>query len=194
MAVKQTNTPTGTPNAGVIYGFDPSNSNVTNAVKITADGANLVATKSVVVSVTPTITANSAYSAGNVVGGKLTFTNCVDSQKTGLLQSVKIIFKTVRTESYKLALFNADPTDSTFTDKTAPSIAATDVTKLIGIVDLSSPVSGLGTHTIYQIDNIGTLFNIPSGTSLYGVLYTSGTPTYASNAVLASVSIAIAKD
>ena len=85
-------------------------------------------------SVTPTMTASSAYTAGNVVGGLLTFTNAVDAALSGILQRVTVDCKSVQTAGFKLYVFAANPGSSTFTDKTAPAIAAADVGKLIDVI------------------------------------------------------------
>lgn len=147
--------------------------------------------RTAVATVTPTVTA-SAYTAGNVVGGKLTFSSMLDTALSGILQSIHVVSKTALTAGLKLYLFNADPSSSTFTDKSAPSIHASDFAKLIGVYPLSQPDSGLGTHAVWLLDSIGKLFNA-SGSTLYAVLITTGTPTPGSTSDF-SVTMAVIKD
>jgi len=120
--------------------------------------------------VTPTITAG-AYTAGWEVGGLMTFTNVVRGT-SGVLQSIWITSKSAQTTPFKLYLFNANPSNSTWTDHavTTTNINAADVSKLIGVYTLGSFDSGLGVHTIYTLDGIAKDFVLSSGTSLYGVL------------------------
>ena len=132
--------------------------------------------------VNPTITASSAYTAGYVVGGKLTFSNVVRGT-SGVVQSVSIACKSVQTSGFKLYLFTTNPSNSTWADKTAPSINSADVPYLLDVINLSAYDSGLGTMTLYTSDNVGRAFNAASS-NLYGVLVTTATPTFASSSDL----------
>lgn len=134
---------------------------------------------------TPAVTA-SAYTAGNVVGGVLSFSNAVRTQNainSGRLQNVLVTSKSTQAlVEMDLYLFNANPTGSTFTDKAAPAIAAADIPKLIAKVALMSVDANLGAnYTSWQALGIGLVFQLGSGnTTLYAVLVTRGTPTFAS--------------
>ena len=130
------------------------------------------------VTVAPTVTA-AAYAAGNVVGGKMTFGGMVDSSLSGLLIGAKIKIKSVQTSAFKLYLFKADPTASTFNDKAAPVLAPADVGSLIGVVPFTVAESGLGTHTLYSVDNL-SIEIVTAGQVVCGVLVAVGTPTFAS--------------
>ena len=140
-------------------------------------GSNLGRTSRV--SVTPTVTASSAYTAGNEVGGLMTFASVFGSADSGIVQSIRIKCLTVQTTGFKLYLFNANPTNSTWTDKSAPSINAADIPYLIGQWTLSSPDSGLGTETAWTIDGVGASV-VSTTTGLYGVMVATGTPTFGS--------------
>ena len=158
-------------------------------------GANIVGSvlgRTSAPSVTPTLTAASAYTAGNVVGGLLTFASAVDAALSGILQRVTINCKSVQTAGFKLYVFAANPSSSTFTDKTAPAIAAADVGKLVDVIALASPDSGLGTHTLYVADGLADAF-VLAAASLYAVLVTTATPTFGSTSDI-SVSLGILKD
>lgn len=164
--------PVGTNVLGKI-GIDQTTPGTTNNVSVT--------TKSVAISQTLTVTASSAYTSGNEVGGLSTFAGAVGTAGSGIVQSIRATSKSVQTGPLKLYLFNVNPTNTTWTDKTTPAINAADVSSVIGVYSLSSTDSGLGTHTIYTLDGVGKAFSIASGTSLYGVLVTTGTPTFGSS-------------
>ena len=144
------------------------------------------------VTVTPTVTASSAYTAAYQVGGLLTFANAFDAANSGVLESIFVGSKSVQTTGYKLYLFGSQPTATTWTDKTAPAINAADLPYLLGEWTLGASDSGLGTHTINQLDGIGASITGSSST-LYGVLVCANTPTYTSTSDV-SVSIRIMKD
>lgn len=130
------------------------------------------------VQVNPTITA-SGYTAGFVVGGKLTFANAVRGT-SGVLQSITITSKSVNAGSgYKFYLFTTNPTNSTWTDHAAPAINAADIPFLMDEFALPSSDSGLGTATLNVSDNLGRAFNAASS-SLYGILVCTSANTYAS--------------
>lgn len=131
------------------------------------------------VAVTPTVTSASAYAAGNAVGGKMTFAGVFDSANSGILQSIRVRSKSIQTTGLKLYLFTSDPTNTTWTDKTAPSVNVADLPNLVGPFTLGSPDSGLGTETTWTLEGIGAAI-VASGTGLFGILVATGTPTWAS--------------
>jgi hypothetical protein len=139
------------------------------------------------------VTASSAYSAGNEVGGLLTFANAVRSGSlSGILNSIRLSFKDSQTAIFKLYLFTANPTNTTWADKSGPSINASDIPFLAGVYTLSAADSGLGTHTLYVLDGIGKVLQCAT-TSLFGILVTSGTPTFGSTSDV-TVAVGIAQD
>lgn len=143
----------------------------------------------------PTVTASSAYTAGNIVGGLMTFSNCFATGLTsGVLQSIVIKSKSVQTVTFKLYIFSQQPTNTTWTDKTAPAINALDLPYLIDMFIFAAPDSGLGTMTIYTQDGLGkSIANTASGQNLWGVLVTTGTPTFTSTSDI-SVTLGILQD
>lgn len=130
------------------------------------------------VSLTPTVTAG-AYTAGNEVGGKLVFTNVFGGSLTGTLTDILVKCKSVQTTTYKLYLFSQNPTNTTWTDKSAPAINALDLPYLLGVFTSGAADSGLGTETTNQLDNINAALHSVDQ-NLYGVLVCVATPTYAS--------------
>ena len=129
------------------------------------------------VAVTPTVTA-AAYTAGNVVGGIMTFANVFDSANAGMLQAIRVRAKSVQTAGLKLYLFPSSPA-GTLTDKTAPALSSADVFNAIGPFALGSADSGLGTETTWALEGIGAAI-VGASANLYGVLVTTGTPTWGS--------------
>ena len=178
-------------------GIDQTTAGVTNGANTNAAlpaGSNIIGSvlgRTSAPSVTPAIS-TSAYSAGNVVGGLLAFTNAVDAAQSGLLENATLNILSVQTAAFTLYLFSANPSASTFNDKAAPNIAAADVPKLIDAISLATPLSGLGTHTLYAADSIGRAV-VLAATTLYAVLITTGTPTFASASDV-TVSLGIIED
>ncbi len=152
-----------------------------------------VAGQSVDVAATPAVTAGAAYAAGNQVGGLLTFANAVRAATlSGVLASLRLSCRDVQTTAFRIYLFTANPTGSSWADKTAPAIAAADIPFLAGVYTLSAADSGLGTHTLYNLDGIGKVLQCAT-TSLYGVLVCVGTPTFGSTSDV-TVAVGIAQD
>lgn len=131
------------------------------------------------------LTASSAYTSGNVIGGKITITPAFLTAGSGILQSVRLTFADTQTAEFDIYQFSANPSATTWTDKTAPSIAAGDVTKVRPPIKLTGNDSGLGTHTVYGADQLARAVStgLSSGfpvTSDYFVIRTIGTPTFGS--------------
>ena len=136
---------------------------------------------SAVATVTPSVTASSAYITGQVVGGVLTFANMLPASLLGRVQAVYIAVKSQQIYGLTLFLFNANPSSSTFTDKALPAISIADVPKQIGPPIPLQPYGGLsGSNTVYGASGLGITV-LGAGASLYGVLLTQGTPTFASS-------------
>lgn len=143
------------------------------------DVANISALK-VVISQVQAITASSAYAAGNVVGGLLTFANAVRVGKTGgTINSVIITDKSGSQVQFDLWLFDSNPTATTVTDKTLLTVNAVDLVRSIGFVSINAwcPANAGGAIGQGLLD---LRFALATGTTLYGILMTRGTPTFAS--------------
>jgi hypothetical protein len=173
----------------------PSTQVVSGNVALTA-GANVIGSilgRTSLVSVTPTVTYGVPYVTGNEVGALLTFANVFDAAHSGVVQSIRIQCLSTQNSGFKLYLFRSNPTNSTWTDKTTPSIASADVPLVSGPFFLTSPDNGLGgTSTVYELDGVGAAF-VSSTANLYGVLVTTGTPTFSSTSDI-TVSLVTLKD
>lgn len=131
-----------------------------------------------------TVTASSAYTAGNQVGGLLTLRfarpTSISPSPSGILQSVTLTSASVQTAEFDVSFFVQQPTASTWTDKVTPAIAAGDKIRVRYPVKLTNNFSGLGTHTVYNQDLIGRAVKLSPITSnvIYAVITTPGTPTF----------------
>jgi hypothetical protein len=131
----------------------------------------------------PTVS-SSAYAAGQVIGTKFTLPNAARvAAGAGLIQAATLLSKTTTTAAIDIVIFSADPTASTLTDKTAPTIAAADIDKIVGVIHLTD-WSALGTAALAQNLAVGLPFRLPAGTSLYAVLIARAAITPGSTADL----------
>ncbi len=170
------------------FSIDQTTPGTTNGVQVIATNSGTTSP-----SAAPTVTAASAYAIGNEVGGLLTFTNVVNAGPlSGVLQSIEVMAKSVQTTGLKLYLFSTNPTNSTWTDKSAPAINAADIPFLMGEYSLVTPDSGLGTHTVWNLDGIGKAF-VAAAMTIYGVLVCTGTPTWGSTSDV-TVKLGVLKD
>ena len=144
------------------------------------------------VTATPTITAigntssvgGTSYNVGQVLGGLLTFANTVNpTTLSATIDSVVVTSKTPQpVGGFRLYLFKANPSNSTWTDRATPAISNTDLTSLIGVYSLEgTDDTGLGGGTLYQSTPGVGAGNSPKvmvlgNTSLYGVLTVAGAP------------------
>jgi hypothetical protein len=137
----------------------------------------------------PTVTSGSAYAIGNIVGGLLALANAFGPACSGIIQSASVVLKSTQTVALKLYVFSANPSNSTWNDKSAPAINAADVSKLAGVYGLTAYDSGAGTCTLYNLDSIGKQITSAS-TTLYAVLVTTAAITFASTSdVFVSVGV-----
>jgi hypothetical protein len=126
------------------------------------------------VTVNPTVS-TTVYNPTFIVGGLLTFANATRSPATsGVLETINLAFNQVQTAAFDLCIFTARPASS-YTDHVAMSISAPD--KLLNPVcfSLTNNDSSAGVYTSYSLTNVGWAFDA-SGTSLYGILTTQGSP------------------
>jgi len=125
-----------------------------------------------------TVTA-AAYSAGNAVGGLITCANAIRVGGHGaILQSVVLRDKSGNNTTYTLWLFDSAPTAPT--DRSAYAIG-TDLARTIGAIALTGTLNA-GTPGLINLDGIAKSLKLGSGTTLYGVLVTTGTPIFAGTA------------
>lgn len=142
-------------------------------------------------SATPTITAG-AYSAGDVVGGVMEFARLLGDHRRGVLKTVTVIDLGDQKAALTLLLFNAEPA-GVAADNAAFALSAADAAKLVGkvnvaaddyetvggeavaVLDVADVVEGYAGANARDAVSVGTV---------WGVLVTTGTPTYASTSDL----------
>ena len=126
-------------------------------------------------------TANSAYSAGHSVGGKLLLRDFMNS---GAITSVYIRDKDAQSVAYELWLFRKDPVAATITDKTTFAVS-TDLANLAApVIPIAGLYSGGTGGGVLGVASIYVPFYIQETKDVYMALITRGTPTYTSgNAV-----------
>lgn len=129
------------------------------------------------VSNSPTLTTGSAYASGNSLGGLQTFSG-VTGTGGGWIQTISAASLVGSTHEIDVFVFNANPTGSTCTDKTAFALAQADFSKLVpGSPIVVSASIAAGTPTVRVAQNLAISFQ-PS--TLYVCYVTRGTPTFAS--------------
>jgi hypothetical protein len=129
-------------------------------------------------SATPVVTSNGAYAAGNEIGGLMTFP--IGGAGSGTLLSVRVTSRSVLTTALKAYIFTTNPSNSTWTDKSATAINTADIASLLAIVTLNAPDNGLGTHTLWNAGAIGEQF---VAANLYVVLVVVSAATLTSASV-----------
>ncbi len=122
------------------------------------------------VTLAPTVT-NGAYSANDVMGALLTFTNCARiADEICIVTGVQVNLKSAVTPALTLILFSADPTGTTYTDNAAYSLAAADSAKVLKAIPVTT-LQDHGTPNSYSADGLFIPITPVSGTrSIYGLL------------------------
>lgn len=128
---------------------------------------------------TPTVTVG-AYSAGDAVGGLLTFADAASVYKgDGKVTKVVIVDDAKQDSHLVLALFDRTFTPTADNAPWDPSDA--DNQHCIGIIDIPASAYGPGAdNSVASVDADFDFTLIAGGTSLFGQLYlVTSTPTYA---------------
>ena len=175
------------------------NANQTSVLYQTVqDGTTLTLSRVVpllrtVITSTPGVTASSAYSSGECVGGLLTLANAVEGGDLlgGVIQNVVITDKDSQSGTYDIWFFDASPaTGSTITDHSAFAIGSTQLPHVLGYATVSTWSAASG-------GSIGqALVNLPiflAATSLYAVIVTRSTQTFTTTSSL-SIRVVLAVD
>lgn len=118
----------------------------------------------------PTVT-NGAYSANDIVGGLLTFSNVARAaDELFMVTGVSVICKAAVLPTWTLILANANFGGSTVTDNAALNIVAADaltIRKNLPVANLYD----LGTPNMWSVDGLGIVMAPASGTrNIFGLL------------------------
>lgn len=137
--------------------------------------------------IAPTLAVTAAaYSAGHLVGNKLTLTGIARADgKLALLQSLFLIDTSNQKAALELLIFNANPSATTFTDHATLSINAADVGKIVRRVSIAAAdYVTIDTKAFADISPGGKVLKPASGVDMYACLVAVGTPTYAATTAL----------
>lgn len=130
----------------------------------------------------------SAYATGELIGGKLTFSNTFrNGVGTSFLTSVCMVDKAAQAVDFDLVLFDQNPSNTTFTDQAAFDIDDADLSKVVAVINLGS--SSRFAFADNSVHYLGSLYLPLRGTdsaggatrTLYGALVSRGTPTFAAS-------------
>lgn len=139
------------------------------------------------ITVTPTIE-TSQYVTGDLVGEKLTFSGAFLGQNgpsTGVVQSIVLKDADKKSAALDIVLFDSDPSGTTFTDNAAFDVADADLTKIVGVVSLTTYFAFNDNSVSYSGD-LNMPFEIAAGGSaLYGAIVSRATVTYTAGTDLA---------
>lgn len=148
---------------------------------IIATGGNVV-----VAQASPTLS-TTAYSAGDALGGRLTFSfvNPYDEGGGTIISSVLLDKKKVNA-GVTLTLFSAPIStgNSTVTDNSALAIGSADLANVVGTISFSTGSYVNFSATSCATNNGQVGYYIPNGRALYGCLRANTTPTFSTGGAL----------
>lgn len=134
---------------------------------------------SVTVQVNPTIS-TSAYVSGYNVGGLLTLSSVGRVSGGSVdLNSITVFDKSKQNAPFWVTLYSTNPTNSTFTDHATQAINNADIAAPIGSFLITAGGPTFSANSFYGVYGLSHTISIPSGTTLYASVMTTGTPTYA---------------
>lgn len=124
------------------------------------------------------------YTAGDVVGGVLTFADMGAAGRHMMLTSCDMRYDVASLPAgmtaFRLHLYSATP-PSALADNAAWDLSSGDRSVYIGFIDLAAPLD-LGNTLFTQYDGVNKQFKLGAAeTSVYGYLVTTGTYTPAAN-------------
>lgn len=128
---------------------------------------------------TPTID-TAAYASGDLIGDKIELTNAARTAAgSGIIQSISIIDDDGEEAAMDVLFFDTDPTNTTFTDNDPVDIDEADLENYIGHASVASAdYSSFASNSAASVQNVGIPFDLASGTSIWAVIVSRGTPTY----------------
>lgn len=150
-----------------------------------ANAQNVIATR--FGSASPTVDTGGAYATGELIGGKLTFTNLLrPTVGTGYLVSVNLVDKAAQAVDLELWLFSSNPTNTTFTDQAAFDLDDADLSKVAAVINLGSATRfALADNSVHFVGSLalpirGLNASSQASGTLYGALVARGAYTGAS--------------
>ena len=122
------------------------------------------------------------YAAGDLVGGKLTYSNFAESGVAGslaggIIQSVVITDLAKQSTNKDVIFFDTDPSNTTYTENAALDVDDADLLNIIGVAQVTTWVD-FGDNSVGQVLGLEMPFAISAGTSLFAAMVERGTPTF----------------
>lgn len=145
--------------------------------------AEVVTTKTTVVEAAPTCDTN-AYTAGDLIGGKLTLSNATAyTVYSGIISNVVIEDKDAESTDIDVVFFDTDPSTTTFTDNAAFDPSDTDLLNIICVVSVTTDVTFNDNGLSYAL-NQNCPFRTPGSNTIYAALVAREAVTYTSSSDL----------
>jgi len=125
---------------------------------------------------------NRVYSSGDLLGNKMTITglpNSVTIKETPVLMAITIVDMNGQNAALDIIFFDANPTNTTFTNNAALDIDPADMAKIIGIVKIAS-----ADYVPFVDNSAACVYNIGlplENETMYACLVSRNTPTYLVN-------------
>jgi len=136
--------------------------------------------------VTPAIAA-AAFSVNDIVGGKLTLTDAMRVPGgSGEIDSLMLVDASKQNAPLSIFVFNAalEVAGGYCDDNAACAVTVVDWKKCLGVIDiLASDYKTMSLASVVSLGGIGMKVKATTGTSLYALIVTTGTPTYGANAL-----------
>lgn len=140
-------------------------------------GNSKLITPSITVSTTP------AYSSGDAIGGKITFTNAfriATAGATAVVESLMVLDRANQKPAFNLIIFDSDPSAATITDNAAFAYSTDDLKVLGRIPVATTDYVTYNSKAIATIRGIGLVVTAAgASSSLWGAIVTTSTPTFA---------------
>ena len=127
---------------------------------------------------TPTVSASPDYTAGDAMGGLITFTNfgrrnriyTEEVGSTGVIHSVTITDLSAQALNIDVVFFDVNPSNTTVTDNATLDIHDTDLLTIVGVVNVTTWAS-FSDNAVGFEGNLGIPFDLGAGnSSIYAVL------------------------
>lgn len=133
--------------------------------------------------VTPACGGVTQYSAGDCVGGVLTFGSVFGAEQTAVLIGVTVKENGSQKPGLRIYLFDRLPL-GTYTDNAAVSWTAGDMAGLIDIINITEDTDyTLVASRAICTKEVTRVVSALAGSSLYAIVVATGTPTLAANAL-----------
>lgn len=130
----------------------------------------------VVVEITPTVDATPDYVTGDLIGGKLSLENAIErTGAAGIIRDVVIVDNSASGQNIDVVFFDANPSNTTFTENGAFNAAYADALNSVGFVQVTSWAS-LSDASVGRGEAFRPIhFVLTGGTTLYAAMIARGT-------------------